>query len=100
LELKNSVSNLKSRSGTFFVLNAPLFLVPPFCFSPTPSCLSAFFSLLPQHKITNGIGLSAEEHVSWYLKDDRNNRDGEVNGINAALGPKARDMLVSSYYNN
>jgi hypothetical protein len=62
--------------------------------------LSAFFSLLPQHKITNGIGLSAEEHVSWYLKDDRNNRDGEVNGINAALGPKARDMLVSSYYNN
>ena len=50
-------------------------------------------SLLPQHKITNGIGLSAEEHVSWYLKDDKNNREGQVNGINAALGPKVREMV-------
>lgn len=51
------------------------------------------YSLLPQHKITNGIGLSAEEHVSWYLKDDKNNREGQVNGINAALGPKVREMV-------
>jgi ion channel-forming bestrophin family protein len=28
------------------------------------------FSVLPMHKITNGIGLSAEEHVEWFLKDD------------------------------
>lgn len=55
------------------------------------------FSLLPQHKITNGIGLSAEEHVSWYLKDDKNNREGQVNGINAALGPKVRE-LASTFY--
>jgi hypothetical protein len=53
---------------------------------------------LPQHKITNGIGLSAEEHVSWYLKDDKNNREGQINGINAALGPKVREM-VNNFYN-
>lgn len=44
------------------------------------------FSLLPQHKITNGIGLSAEEHVEWMLKDDGNYRAGNVNAVNAALG--------------
>jgi predicted membrane chloride channel (bestrophin family) len=58
------------------------------------------FSLLPQHKITNGIGLSAEEHVSWYLKDDKNNREGQVNAINAALGPKVREMMNTGYYTN
>jgi hypothetical protein len=57
-----------------------------------------FDSLLPQHKITNGIGLSAEEHVEWMLKDDMNNRSGRVNSINAALGPNAK-QLVGSYYN-
>lgn len=44
------------------------------------------FSLLPQHKITNGIGLSAEEHVEWMLKDDENYRVGQVSAVNAALG--------------
>lgn len=44
------------------------------------------FSVLPLHKITNGIGLSAEEHVEWMLKDDTQNRDGRINGVNAALG--------------
>jgi len=47
---------------------------------------------LPQHKITNGIGLSAEEHVGWMLKDDINNREGRVNGINAALGGSPKRM--------
>ena len=28
------------------------------------------FSVLPLHKITSGIGLSAEEHVQWFLNDD------------------------------
>ena len=28
------------------------------------------FSVLPLHKITQGIGLSAEEHVQWFLNDD------------------------------
>jgi predicted membrane chloride channel (bestrophin family) len=27
------------------------------------------FSVLPLHKITSGIGLSAEEHVQWFLND-------------------------------
>jgi hypothetical protein len=53
---------------------------------------------LPQHKITNGIGLSAEEHVEWMLKDDMNNRSGRVNSINAALGPNVK-QLAESYYN-
>jgi len=44
------------------------------------------FTVLPCHKISNGIGLSAEEHVEWFLKDDKNYQDGNVNGINAALG--------------
>jgi predicted membrane chloride channel (bestrophin family) len=44
------------------------------------------FSVLPQHKITNGIGLSAEEHVEWMLKDEENYHRGGVNAINAALG--------------
>lgn len=66
------------------------------CCAPIIS-LYVISSLLPQHKITNGIGLSAEEHVSWYLKDDKNNREGLVNGINAALGPKVREM-VSTFY--
>jgi hypothetical protein len=56
----------------------------------------ALSSLLPQHKITNGIGLSAEEHVEWMLKDDGNNREGRVNSINAALGPDVK-QFVGSY---
>jgi putative membrane protein len=28
------------------------------------------FSVLPLHKITSGIGLSAEEHVQWFLSDE------------------------------
>jgi hypothetical protein len=68
------------------------------CFRAHPKFVCWYFqplhySLLPQHKITNGIGLSAEEHVSWYLKDDKNNREGQVNGINAALGPQVREMV-------
>jgi ion channel-forming bestrophin family protein len=54
-------------------------------------------SLLPQHKITNGIGLSAEEHVEWMLKDDMNMRDGRVNSINAALGAEVKEL--SKHYN-
>lgn len=54
---------------------------------------SFFFSVLPQHKITNGIGLSAEEHVEWMLKDDINNREGRVNAINAALGGTPRELV-------
>lgn len=56
-------------------------------------------SLLPQHKITNGIGLSAEEHVEWMLKDDSSNREGRVNSINAALGP-AKQMVNGIQYLN
>jgi len=37
------------------------------------------FSVLPLHKITNGIGLSAEEHVQWFLNDsERANINGET----------------------
>lgn len=28
------------------------------------------FSVLPLHKISSGIGLSAEEHVQWFLNDN------------------------------
>ena len=52
--------------------------------------------MLPQHKITNGIGLSAEEHVEWMIKDDINYRSGRVNAINAALGDSPR-ALVDQY---
>jgi predicted membrane chloride channel (bestrophin family) len=70
------------------------------------------FSLLPQHKITNGIGLSAEEHVDWFLKDDGNYQQGRVNAVNAALGfsslgqnynNMASNMMASNqtiYYNS
>ena len=57
---------------------------------------AVFASVLPQHKITNGIGLSAEEHVGWMLKDDRNYREGRVNAINAALGGTPK-QLVDEY---
>jgi len=70
---------------------------------PRRSCLTLVyffvlhvFSVLPQHKITNGIGLSAEEHVEWMLKDDVNYREGRVNAINAALGETPR-QLVNEY---
>jgi hypothetical protein len=44
------------------------------------------FSLLPQHKITNGIGLSAEEHVHWFLNEDHSNdRPDQLNVFNDAL---------------
>jgi putative membrane protein len=57
------------------------------------------FSVLPQHKITNGIGLSAEEHVEWFLKDDKNYRDGKVNGVNAALGMPINGALNGAVAN-
>jgi predicted membrane chloride channel (bestrophin family) len=71
------------------------------------------FSLLPQHKITDGIGLSAEEHVDWFLKDDNNiYQQGRANAVNAALDfpsfrqinrSTAENMMASNqamYYNN
>ncbi len=27
------------------------------------------------HKITNGIGLSAEEHLQWFLNDNNDNNN-------------------------
>jgi len=55
-------------------------------------------SVLPQHKITNGIGLSAEEHVEWMLKDDLNYREGRVNGVNAALGTPIQQTVDQFLY--
>lgn len=37
------------------------------------------FSVLPLHRITSGIGLSAEEHVQWFLLDE----DRRLEKINA-----------------
>jgi hypothetical protein len=58
------------------------------------------FSLLPQHKITNGIGLSAEEHVDWYLHENQKYNEGKVNSFNAALGWNMRHSNGRSSNNN
>jgi predicted membrane chloride channel (bestrophin family) len=42
------------------------------------------FSVLPLHKITSGIGLSAEEHVQWFLVDedkDKMEKEKMTNGF-------------------
>ena len=62
--------------------------------------LRHIISLLPQHKITNGIGLSAEEHVEWMLKDDINYREGRVNAVNAALGGPVQQLVDQYMYNS
>lgn len=61
------------------------------------------FSVLPLHKITSGIGLSAEEHVQWFLND---NAKSELKTTTSGTSPTTSTTSTSStagtpsYYQN
>ena len=87
IQLEEPFRYVGSRQHSVFLRATSLILFTHFCVS----------SVLPQHKITNGIGLSAEEHVEWMLKDDTNYRAGRVNAVNAALGKTDVQEMVDEY---